>query len=263
VAANVSGLTPGATYHYRLVATNATGTTTGADKTFTTSSSTTYASSILGTSGLTHYYRLGESSGSTATDSKGTSDGTYLGGFTLGQSGAISGDSNTSVALDGSTGRVSTPINPGGTQGTIEFWGYATDLNSRNAMVYTADDGTSSYSHQIGARSDGSVRLYIYDGGEQTVDTAAGLVGVNQWHYYALVWSDSGSADLYVDGVKRASVPIGNSWKSGNKLLFAAAAGSHSGLTNSWQGRLDEPAVYNTALSATTIQQHYNAGHGP
>ncbi len=36
VSAAVAGLTPGTTYHYRLVATNASGTTPGADRTFTT-----------------------------------------------------------------------------------------------------------------------------------------------------------------------------------------------------------------------------------
>jgi hypothetical protein len=36
VSAAVAGLTPGTTYHYRLVATNASGTTVGADRTFTT-----------------------------------------------------------------------------------------------------------------------------------------------------------------------------------------------------------------------------------
>jgi hypothetical protein len=36
VSALLSGLTPGATYHYRLVATNASGTTQGPDRTFTT-----------------------------------------------------------------------------------------------------------------------------------------------------------------------------------------------------------------------------------
>lgn len=29
------------------------------------------------------------------------------------------------------------------------------------------------------------------------------------------------------------------------------------------QGQADEVAIYNVALSATTVQQHYNAGKGP
>jgi hypothetical protein len=40
VAANVSGLTANATYHFRIVATNSNGTTYGADRTFTTLSAT-------------------------------------------------------------------------------------------------------------------------------------------------------------------------------------------------------------------------------
>lgn len=41
VSANLSGLAPGTTYHYRLVVTNSDGTTTGEDKTFTTASAPT------------------------------------------------------------------------------------------------------------------------------------------------------------------------------------------------------------------------------
>jgi hypothetical protein len=36
VSANISGLSPGTTYHFRIVATNAFGTRYGADRTFTT-----------------------------------------------------------------------------------------------------------------------------------------------------------------------------------------------------------------------------------
>jgi arylsulfotransferase ASST/concanavalin A-like lectin/glucanase superfamily protein len=257
VSANLSGLEPNTTYHFRLVAIHADGQKTlGSDQTFTTTEA--YATVVLGTPGLLSYWRLGEGSGVTATDSKDTRDGTYNGGFTLGQPGATA-DANTSVAFDGSSGYFSTPANPGGAQGTIEFWGYATDLDSRNGVVYTADDGISTYSHQIGVNADGSARLYFSDGAPQSVDTASGLIATNTWHYYALVWSDGGSADLYIDGTKQASVAIGSSWKGGDKLLFGHAAGVTSGLTNPWQGRIDEAAVYDQALSATTIQRHYGS----
>ncbi len=267
VSANISGLAPETIYHFRLVASNVDGTTLGSDQSFQTSPETegesSYATAILGTSGLTHYWRLGEEGGATAFDSKGSADGTYNGGFTLAQTGAIAGDPDTSVSFDGSSGYLSTPVNPGGAQGTIEFWGYATDLNSRNGFVYTADDGTGTYSHQVGVLADGSVRLYIYDGHVRSIDTASGLITADSWHYYALAWSDGGSADLYVDGTKQASVNIGSSWKGGNKLLFGHATGSYSGLTNPWQGRIDEAATYNSALSASAIQEHYNLGRAP
>jgi hypothetical protein len=43
---------------------------------------------------------------------------------------------------------------------------------------------------------------------------------------------------------------------------WAQRGGSSSSLTNRWQGRLDDLAVYNAALSAPTIQQHYKLGTG-
>jgi hypothetical protein len=263
VSANISGLNPGTLYHFRLVATNGSGTTQGQDQTFTTtSSSATYRDTVFNTSGLTSYWRLGEASGTTAADEKGANNGTYGGGFTLGQPGALVGDSNTSASFNGSTGQVSTPLNAGSSQGTIEFWGYPTELSSRSAVVYTADDGSSSYTHQLGVLSNGAVKAYLWDGSPRSITTAAGLVATNAWHYYALTWQDNGSMILYVDGVSQGSIAIGTSWKDGNKLLLAAAGGSGSGLTSPWQGRLDEFAVYGVALSAATIQQHYNLGTG-
>jgi phosphodiesterase/alkaline phosphatase D-like protein len=60
VTADLAGLTPGTTYHYRVIATNASGTTVGADRTFTTTgsapppppapSATTGDASVTGTS---------------------------------------------------------------------------------------------------------------------------------------------------------------------------------------------------------------------
>ena len=53
VSKGLSGLTPGTTYHYRVAGTNASGTTNGADMTFTTlnppSAATDAASSISAT----------------------------------------------------------------------------------------------------------------------------------------------------------------------------------------------------------------------
>ncbi len=52
------------------------------------------------------WLRLGESSGTTASDSSGDNyDATYSGTFTLGQTGLVTGDSNTSVLL-GSDGKI-------------------------------------------------------------------------------------------------------------------------------------------------------------
>jgi hypothetical protein len=66
----LTGLTTGVTYHYRLVAVNATGTSLGADRVFTTGPppASAYRAAVLETPGLLAYWRLGEHEGTTAID---------------------------------------------------------------------------------------------------------------------------------------------------------------------------------------------------
>src|SRR5262249_2134939 len=62
------------------------------------------------------YYRLDETTGSTAVDSSGNgNDGTYVNGPTIGQSGALAGDPDTSVAFDATSNQnVTLPVAPFG-----------------------------------------------------------------------------------------------------------------------------------------------------
>ena len=75
------------------------------------------------------YWRLGETSGTTAADTSGNGrTGSYLNTPTLGQAGALTGDSNTSVGFDGTSEHVSVPysgaLNTAST--SLEAWVYPT-----------------------------------------------------------------------------------------------------------------------------------------
>src|SRR6185369_10428119 len=70
----------------------------------TTPDVTGYATAVLA-DGPVSYWRLGEAAGTVAADSAGSRAGTYTGGVTLGQSGALA-DLSRSLRLDGSTGYV-------------------------------------------------------------------------------------------------------------------------------------------------------------
>src|SRR4051794_22937605 len=124
VSAAVTGLAENTGYHYRVTATNATGTTIGADQTFTTAPPvpSAYRSAVLGTARLLAYWRLGESGGSTAVDETAASSGSYTGGVTLGGAGALVGDPDRSAQFDGVSGEMtaSTPAPAAG--GTLEGW---------------------------------------------------------------------------------------------------------------------------------------------
>jgi hypothetical protein len=206
-----------------------------------------YANTIKASSGLTGYWRLGESSGTTATDSSSAGhNGTYTGGFTLGQPGAVLGDSNTSVSLNGTTGKVALPSLGTASSWTIEGW---TNL-SGNAAGYNA-----LYASGNGAR------LLIQPNGVYADDLTGGAgsghidpstdSNVGAWVFWALVRNGS-TLTLYRNGV-----PIGTSSLAGhgptslNGTIGAQGPGYHL------NGRADEIAVYTTALSASALQSQY------
>lgn len=250
VSASLSGLTNGATYHYRIVATNASGTSRGQDRTFTTgtTSASPYATEILGTPGLLSYWRLGESTGTTALDEKKANPGTYRAGYTLGQSGALTGDPDTAVSFDGSSGETTASGPTLTTAGTLEGWFY---WQKGTALLR---DNTSSGGWILAYDSSGTVRYRV---GGKTFDTGLSTASVrNGWHHFA-VTKDGGNVAFYLDG---KAVRTGTG--AANTATAMPWHIMRNGTLGSSGGQADEVAVYGTALSAATIQRHYDVGKG-
>ena len=83
------------------------------------------------------------------------------------------------------------------------------------------------------------------------------------WHHYAIVIDTTASAAnqilAYVDG-KAVSVTKGASGTGAGKFASAMLYFmSRAGTTRFAPASLDEVAIYNTALTATQISQHYAA----
>jgi hypothetical protein len=250
----LTGLTASTKYHYRLVATNASGTTWGADKTFTTSG--VYSGAVLGTSGLVSYWRLGESSGVTAADGKGANGGTYVGGPTLGLPGAISGDPDTAVGFNGTNQYVGVPyvaaLNP--SVFTVEAWANVTGgAGTYRAVVGSRSSQVSGYT--VYASASDTWQFFLGNGsGWQAVD---GGPIVSGWHHVVGTY-DGTTERLYVDGVLAGSKAASLIPNSSQTFTIGMNDG---GWSYPFVGNIDEVAVYNAALSASTIQNHYNLGH--
>ncbi|MDT4912910.1 MAG: hypothetical protein QOC66_2038, partial [Pseudonocardiales bacterium] len=115
----VTGLAAGV-YYFRIQAVDAGG---GSPYSNTAPVSTApYSSRVLGNPALVSYWRLGEASGSVATDAKGGANGTYRGAVTLGAPGAIINDPDTSVGFDAATAKISLPTSAPVTDFSIEGW---------------------------------------------------------------------------------------------------------------------------------------------
>jgi len=247
----VSGLSPGQAYHYRVVATNATGATLGADATFTTplAQGAGYRENVLGTSGLAGYWRLGERSGTVATDETGANPGAYSGGFTLGDPGALSATTDGSAGFDGVSGEVAATARGVGASGTIEGW-----FDWRAGVAIMRDStgvGGWILAFDNGGRLSYRVAGTTYDTGRTVASVKGG------WHYVA-VTKNGGAVSFYLDGQ-----PIHAGAGAGAIAPVMPWHVMRNGTAPQYaQGHADEVAVYTSALSAATIAQRWRAGRG-
>lgn len=224
-----------------------------------------YRTTILADSPLA-YWRLGEASGTTLVDQTGNHTGSYVGSPTLGTPGAIVGDADTSVTLDGSankygqaTGWNTIPAPPI----TIEAW------IKWNGTSWPTNTSILGWFHQSGVMAS---RFWVTGNGVDNINLRIGFeTGNAQWDWngentswHHLVGTHDGTnARLYFDGALVAGpVAVPFSGGASDHPLWIGT-GSDAGTTSaSWPGSIDEAAVYHQALSAAQIQAHYNAGIG-
>jgi hypothetical protein len=213
-----------------------------------------YSAAVLGTTGISAYWRLGEASGTTACASKGP-NGTYVGGVTLGAAGAPAGDPDTSISLDGSSGRVEVPnaaaLNP--TTGlTLEAW------VKPNAIALN--------SHQTILRKDGEYYFKVYEDKLQfwlwtsattkTDPTSDHLMTAGTWQHVVVTY-DGSTVRFYRNGVAIGTVAVSVPLRTNANPLHLGASLVSGNETNFLAGGLDEVAIYDRALSAADVAAHY------
>ena len=203
---------------------------------------------MLATSGLLSYWRLGETSGTAAADSKGSRSGTYINGTLLGGLGALTSDANPAPTLDGVNDEVSLPALPAVTNFTIEgFTKLATGAPGNNALFGAA--GTV----RVLVRPAGYY-AEVYVGPSKYILQGATATNIGVWVHWAFVRSGS-TLTLYRDAVQVAATTTLPA------VTAASITGSIGRVSTTYpaKGQIDEVAVYNAALSAATVQQHYAA----
>ncbi len=225
------------------------------------------------------YWRLGESAGTSALDSAGSVVGTYANGVTLGVPGLVAG--NTAASFDGVNDVVRIPdsglINlRNRRQETIEAW-FRADTTTNRAVI-VEQGGTSR-----------GLNMYVeggslYFGGWNTVndpsaDTpwASGPAFVSTpisagvtYHAVLVYDADADALRGYLDGVLVGTVTgIGQLYNHAADTGIGAmndgtrfVAGPFGGAGFSFDGTIDEVAIYNAALSASRVAAHHAAGVG-
>jgi hypothetical protein len=227
-----------------------------------------YGDTVLDTPGLVGYWRLGEASGPSLADSKGTATGSASAGASFGLAGAVIGDPNTAIGFDGSDDFGSVPLNLSGTnKATIELWlkWNAYDNEDDLAMELTPNFNQNSGGFIVDPNA-GQGGFGVGIGvAESRNNVFFSRPSAGAWHHYAFVLDTTAAAAQqitpYVDGQPVSYTKTASGTGAGNFANSILYLMSRAGQGLFGAGTLDEVAVYNRALSAAEIAEH-QASHG-
>jgi len=219
----------------------------------------TYATAVSATAGLVGHWRLGETTGTAAADAKATNPGTYNGSPTLGQTGALAGDANRAVLLDGVDDHVSVPdsasLDLADGPFTLEAWVKLSDANSGTQEII--NKGANSWSMSFG--NDAGLFKLAQDGGTD-ITSHSRTVDTSRFQHYVVTKSGTATR-LYVDGVD-VTGPISDRTLVNTTLPLMFGRDADTTGTEWLRGTIDEPAVYNQVLPPAQVLDHYRAGKG-
>jgi hypothetical protein len=255
-----TGLAAGTAYWYRVRAVNASDgsawSPVASASTQAAAAPASYAS-VVGADRPVGWWRLGESSGTTAANQTGGSAGTYAGGVTLGQPSLLATDmANTAVAFNGSSGRVSIPASTAlnfTNAFSLEAWIKPTSLPA-SGVFRSVLTKAESYSLQFnGPRLEFTI---IQNGTRRRLQTPTGTIAAGGT-YQVVGTYDGTTQRLYVNGTQVASAALTGPASVTTRGLYV---GSWDGASEFFSGTIDESAVYNAVLSAAQVSAHYRAG---
>jgi hypothetical protein len=224
-----------------------------------------YSSLILSDNPVS-YWRLGESSGTTATDEEGTNNGTYTGTVTLGVTGLVINDPNTSVSLNGNNANYIEAKNGTivctNTNASVEAWVNLSSIaGGQSIYCERAASGNDIWKLEVAPTPNTHKLQWTHrdDGGTLFQVHSSTTVDDSKTHH--VVITKSGTAiQLYVDGLADGSGTMGGTNTLTNAGLEARIGNDKGDSTIPLNGTIDEVAVYSSALTATQVLKHFQAG---
>ncbi|MDP9429299.1 MAG: PKD domain-containing protein [Actinomycetota bacterium] len=214
---------------------------------------------LVAADGAQDHWALGETGGTVARDRLVPQDMTINPGVTLNQAGATTGDGNRAFAFNSTTGFLaSATAVPGPHTFSVEAW-FSTTTRAGGKIVGfgNARTGTSSnFDRHIYMDTAGRLNFGVFNGAAQAITTAAAF-NDGGWHHVVGTLGRNGMS-LYVDGQLVRTRPEVTSaqyfpgfWRVGGDSTWSGSR---------WfAGRIDEVAVYPTALSAQQVAAHNTA----
>jgi hypothetical protein len=219
--------------------------------------------------GLSGYWKLDETSGTTAIDATGTQNGTALG--TVGVAGKI-GYANS---MDASGEGIRIPHNdsviPSGTAFSVSMWVWLDSIPStvtglEGYYLFKQENTASPWEpHNIQIKSYDDL---VFSSSTNTTATAysvksSGVLSDSTWHHIVFINRGDGQPLLlYIDGADvstTAGTFAGTLFEGAGYTYFGNA---YIGAPNFVRGKIDECGIWLKALSSGEIASLYNSGNG-
>lgn len=215
--------------------------------------SLTYAQEVAADS-PTDYWRLGESSGTQATNQQNTRHGTYINSPTLGVAGPLA-DGNTAVTLNGTDEYITVADNAAYDftgNFSFEVWIKWSGVNG------TFGDYIISKGSQVPALwLDTNEFLTLSQTDVGDVVKANTAITDTNWHHVVVTWNGT-TGKIYLDGMDVSGSTTSRTFVA-NSTNLVIGAKYPFGADSPFHGSVDEVAIYNTALTSTRALAHYNA----
>lgn len=233
---------------------------------------TTYESIVLADL-PTLYWRLDETSGTTAADASGNGHhGTYDGSYGLGRAGAIRSDDGTSVgfAITSSSNSHVSVASPEAvtTDVTLECWAYMLTSSRKGCLMkngtFQGNGTTTGNGYGVGVgdttwEDSGNNLILLYEQRRWIntgvkYRTGSGYLG---WNHVVVVFDSSGFPHCWLNGALVAEPAFNDQYSVAGSFY---AGGYNVGSDRAFQGEMDEVALYGHQLTQAQIEEHYEAG---
>ena len=177
--------------------------------------------------------------------------------------------SNDYVNVDNLTGELNSPS---GLPFTVQVWAYpetdfsetTTNCTSEREAVFAFNKtgGSDENRNMLYYAPDGSSQKFWHHGtGNNNCTASSNSSEPGKWYHIVMTVDSSGNGKLYVNSEEEATYSTSNS--SANKFSIGQEYdGSGTTASDFFDGKIDEVAVWNVALTATDVTTLYNSGKG-
>ena len=206
------------------------------------------------------YYRLSETSGSTANDTGiRANTGDYVNTVGRNASGAVPGNAAAQFNGNGFVASRTAVYNP--SNYSVQAW-FNTTTNSGGQLIgfgNSRSGNSSSADRQVYLRNDGRLAFGMRGGADTIV--SEGTYKDGQWHHVVATQGAEGMR-LYVDGqlaganTQPLASPYSGYWRIGGDSTNGGSTASN------FTGRIDEAVVHDTVLTANQVLTTFLAGGG-